>query len=335
MLINLVHKVVNKRNLLNFLARHVHNESAQTGGTLHPLNSRKILKVSGDDVAGFLQGLITNDMRHFDESAKSIYSMFLNNKGRLLYETLVHKDQNESYLIECDSNVLSSIQRHLKIFKLRRKIAIDCVDDLKVWALTSVTDITVSAEKISLYKDPRLSDLGFRILAPTSISGNELGAIISDKTLVKDNEDDYKYLRYNLGVSEGVTDVPPGSCFPLEANCDYLHGVSFHKGCYVGQELTARVHHTGVVRKRLMPLKFNENINEHIDNDAVIFATNNPKANLGKLRGFIKDCGLGLVRIKESIEAESLTIGKYTATVVKPQWWPIEAPKEKLNTKYD
>merc|ERR1719422_1958319 len=67
--------------------------------------------------------------------------------------------------------------------------------------------------------------------------------------------DGYKELRFRLGVGECPSELQPGKALPLESNADYMHGVSFHKGCYVGQELTARTHHTGVVRKRIMPLR--------------------------------------------------------------------------------
>merc|ERR1712198_771277 len=65
---------------------------------------------------------------------------------------------------------------------------------------------------------------------------------------------DYKELRFRLGVGECPSELQSGKALPLESNVDYLHGVSFHKGCYIGQELTARTHHTGVIRKRIMPL---------------------------------------------------------------------------------
>ena len=69
---------------------------------------------------------------------------------------------------------------------------------------------------------------------------------------------EYKLLRYRLGVCEGSQEIPFDKVTPLEHNVEYMHGVSFHKGCYLGQELTARTHHTGVIRKRIMPLEFSQ-----------------------------------------------------------------------------
>lgn len=328
---------VNKLSFKHCLVRHFlrYSHSDVKPKTLYHLESRSLLKVSGKDAGVFLQGLITNDMGHFEEEAKSMYTMFLNNKGRVLYDVLIHKWQkDDSFIIECDKNIISMLQKHLKIYKLKRAAAIeDMSKDLKLWVLisggfTPESDLT---NNINVYKDPRLTDLGFRIIGPSSIPVEHITNITGRETIVEQKEDDYKYLRYKLGVSEGAEDLPPGTCFPLECNCDYLHGVSFHKGCYIGQELTARVHHTGVVRKRIMPIKFLDVVKENLERDSTIHACDNPKATLGKLKGNIRDYGIGLVRIKETQEAKSLVIGKYTATVLKPTWWPIEAPKEKAS----
>lgn len=346
-MINQVNRVILKRNLLHQFLRRIHSEPPPK--ILYPLESRKLLKVAGSDASVFLQGLITNDMRHFEEGAKSMYAMFLNNRGRVLYDTLIHKF-DDTFMIECDKNVLSLLHRHLKLYKLKRKVEIaDMCSKFKLWAFIAppdaMTDSNDPTSKIHLYKDPRLVDvgyniniykdprleeLGFRILSHASVKEDTILNVVGKDVTVEKSEKGYKQLRYKLGVSEGACDLPPGSSFPLEANCDYLHGVSFHKGCYIGQELTARVHHTGVVRKRIMPLKFCEEVS-NLEMDSVISVSNNPKANLGKLKGVLGNFGLGLVRIKEALEAQGLSVGKYAVGVEKPAWWPIAAPKEKAS----
>ncbi|XP_026760581.2 putative transferase CAF17 homolog, mitochondrial [Galleria mellonella] len=313
--------------------RHVHSE--QKLRVLYPLESKKILKINGKDAPVFLQGLITNDMRHFEEGAKSMYAMFLNNKGRVLYDTLIHKWNDDAFMIECDKIVLSMLQRHLRIYKLKRLVNIEDVSDqFRLWAFISSNEKVDTKidykDEIDIYKDPRLSNLGYRVLSSISIKEPQIADIFGNDVTVDKNEIGYKYLRHRLGVSEGAEDLPPGTCFPLEVNCDYLHGVSFHKGCYIGQELTARVHHTGVVRKRIMPLKFHEKISENLEKDTVISVSGQTKSNIGKLKSYSQDYGLGLVRIKEALDAKALSVGKHTAEVIKPIWWPIEAPKEKV-----
>lgn len=330
MIFKQVNKILNNRYVTNQFLRNVNTETSAK--VLYPLSSRALLKIAGQDASAFLQGLITNDMTHFEEGAKSMYAMFLNNKGRVMYDTLIHKwDTDESFLIECDKKLITLLQKHLKIYKLKRKVEIVDVDkDFKTWVLIQPESNTLPQLKnnVNIYKDPRLADLGYRIISSANTKDSHIVDIIGKDIVSKDNEDGYKYLRYKLGVSEGAEDLPPGTSFPLEANCDYLHGVSFHKGCYIGQELTARIHHTGVVRKRIMPVKFSQSISEDIEKDSVISASNNPKSNFGKLKGVINNYGIGLIRIKEALEAKVLMVGNYSVEVLKPAWWPLEAPKE-------
>lgn len=313
------------------------------GKVLYPLRNRGLVKVSGPEAAQFLQGLITNDMNHFEESAKSMYAMFLNNKGRVLYDTLVHKWGGETdhvFMLECDKGIQHLLQQHLKIYKLKRDIKIEAVSDqYKLWAFIAPPDFdkdfceTVTEHNISVYKDPRLADLGHRLITTPEMGQLNIREAIGKDTIFKNDEREYQELRYRLGVSEGAEDMFPGTCFPLEANCDYLHGVSFHKGCYIGQELTARVHHTGVVRKRIMPIHLVDiQKKEDLVKDATIWAISEKgRTNLGKFKAYAGTYGIGLVRIKEALEAQSINIGPNKGGIIKPHWWPVEAPKEKLS----
>lgn len=312
--------------------------SEDSSKVLYPLKNRSLIKVSGSQASQFLQGLITNDMKHFEEGAQSMYAMFLNNKGRILYDTLLHKwGGDNTFLIECDKNVNRLLQRHLNIYKLKKDIKIsDASQLLTLWALITPLDIeeickTDILNSISVYRDPRLADLGFRVITTSDIGNFDLHSAIGKDTVIKHTDEDYHNLRYKLGVSEGADDLFPGTAFPLESNCDYLHGISFHKGCYIGQELTARIHHTGVVRKRLMPLQFLDCTDcQSVERDAPIYASVDPgRIQIGKLKNKSCDYGIGLVKIKEALESKDLFVGTTPVDIVRPHWWPIEAPKEK------
>ncbi|XP_028160068.1 putative transferase CAF17 homolog, mitochondrial [Ostrinia furnacalis] len=203
-----------KRNVVYQLLRHSHSDLPSA--RLFPLKNRKLLKIQGNDAPVFLQGLITNDMRHFEEGSKSMYAMFLNNKGRVLYDTLIHKWEGaESFLIECDEEVLPMLQKHLKIFKLKRKVDIEDINQkLRLWALITksddVIDTNINTESnINVYKDPRLADLGFRVLSTTDMDGAQIAGKLSKDIAVENTDTEYQYLRYKLGVSEGSTDLPP------------------------------------------------------------------------------------------------------------------------------
>ncbi|KAI4467105.1 hypothetical protein MML48_2g00014727 [Holotrichia oblita] len=315
--------------------------STKSAPILEALHDKSLLRISGNEVSDYLQGLITNDMNHLMNHGTCMYAMFLNTKGRVLYDVIIYKTiKDNTYLIECDTKAVDSLQKHLKIYKLRRKIDIvNLTDELAVHALFNLEHLNVTEEldlfnknidnvcdnlnkelikenksiklfnDISIYQDPRMSLLGSRIITPKNISvKDEITKLTEVKTQL--DTQTYKWFRYNLGVGEGVNDLPPENCFPLEANCDYLHGVSFHKGCYIGQELTARTYHTGVVRKRLMPLIFSK-VPTKSGSDSNIISDN---VNLGKLRGIEGDVGLALLRIAKSVDLKEIKISDGIAT---------------------
>ncbi|KAG5327431.1 CDPF1 protein, partial [Pseudoatta argentina] len=293
-----------------------HSSTQVNGKTLERLIDRSILRVNGNEASFFLQGLITNDMKHLDEGAPSIYTLFLNIRGRVMCDAIVYKSEESNlYYIECDSQIVDSLQRHLKMYRVRRKIDIEHVGDkINVWSMFNSTKYLDNGaamneteefklegmifpcgtfnsktskfvDNVMIYEDPRLPDLGLRILAESQISRNEIIKHLDADIAPSESLGDYKAFRYKLGIGEGMHDLPPGKALPLEINCDYLHGVSFHKGCYIGQELTARTYHTGVVRKRLMPLLFDNVIDKPFAYDEKIL---NESGNaVGKFRGCV------------------------------------------------
>lgn len=99
-----------------------------------------------------------------------------------------------------------------------------------------------------------------------------------------------------------------------------MNGVSFHKGCYIGQELTARTHHTGVVRKRLMPIIFDKPIS--VNSSEVADVKDEEKKSVGKLRNISGIYGLGLMRVEQAMAAKELTINENICRIEKPSWWP-------------
>jgi len=322
--------------------------------------------VRGNEASAFLQGLITNDMKHLDEGAPSIYALFLNVKGRVMYDAIVYKSQeSDSYYVECDSRVAEPLERHLKMYRVRRKVDIERMgDEIAVWSMFDPTierlddadaanengkrklegmilpcgAINDKASKfidgITIYQDPRLSDLGVRILAGSRIDGHEIIKHFDPAvSRLSDRVEYYKEFRYKLGIGEGIRDLPPGKALPLEINCDYLHGVSFHKGCYIGQELTARTYHTGVVRKRLMPLIFRngiETVKSLAYDEKIVDESGNV---VGKFRGCAEKYGLGLMRINESLNARRLLLADMSVQVNKPAWWPQDFQRQTVSVK--
>ncbi|CAJ2662381.1 putative transferase At4g12130, mitochondrial isoform X2 [Trifolium pratense] len=174
------------------------------------------------------------------------------------------------------------------------------------------------------FKDPRLACLGFRGIFPSNIIPPLIEA---DK---ETDEQNYLMWRIEKGVAEGSIEIPKGEAMPLEYNLVGLNAISFDKGCYVGQELIARTHHRGVIRKRLVPLRFQDNDGKVIDK--VIPGSEVVNRESGKKAGLVTTAlgcrGLGLLRLEEALKGSTaLSIqGQEDVKVVasKPDWWPSD-----------
>jgi folate-binding protein YgfZ len=193
-----------------------------TTGTM--LDDRALIRVSGDDVRGFLQGLVTQDVESLDASAPR-WAGLLTPQGKALFDFLLWAD-GDDVLIDCEVAEAANLTRRLAMYRLRRAIGIDCVAGAAVhWARES--DLGVP--------DPRLAALGKRWLG---MPGDPATGWLAH--------------RLSLGVTEGVAELGQDKTLWLEANADELNGVSFAKGCYVGQENTARMHYRAKVNRRLV-----------------------------------------------------------------------------------
>ncbi|KAF4523772.1 hypothetical protein B566_EDAN013600 [Ephemera danica] len=309
--------------LLGTIKSRTYSSGSSVVTCIERLTKRSLLRVSGNEAAPFLQGLITNDMRHLEEGSPAMFCVFLNTKGRVLYDSIVYHPprENDVFYVECDADASPALQRHLKLYRVRKKIDIEDIGNTNtIWVAYGETGIESKNDDLFIVRDPRLKDLGYRIIAPTTIDVvSDLGGKISN---------DYENMRYRLGVGEGTEELPPGNCFPLEVNCDYLHGVSFHKGCYIGQELTARTHHTGVVRKRLMPLQY-ERCQDLPQPDSIVLGPG--ERNVGKVRKLnAQGHGLALLRVAEVLKSpDDLLVGTLQVKTQRPSWWPAEVSKDR------
>ncbi len=188
------------------------------------LADRALLRLSGDDVRGFLQGLVTQDVTALAPDAP-LWSGLLTPQGKALFDFILWAD-GDTVLIDCEADRAQALARRLAMYRLRRAITIETVADLAVhWSPTGSEGTP----------DPRLGALGRRwIAAPGAPARGWLAH------------------RLALGVTEGVAELGEDKTLWLECNADLLGGVSFTKGCYVGQENTARMHYRAKVNRRLI-----------------------------------------------------------------------------------
>lgn len=241
--------------------------------------NKRLIRVSGLDTAKFLNGLISN---RIEDSGFGTYCGFLNSKGRVvsdsfiyptnyssLFESQPEEEELPSYLIECDPEVEPTLLKSLQMYKLRANVDIEAVDPNRlnvwhVWDETSVVDsIPLDIQNPDAVKpycpelvgatDPRAPGFGLRLVLkaaekPSSVLSHAF------KDIPEVSASEYNVRRMLWGVPEGSKDLAIGSALPIESCMDYMNGIDFEKGCYVGQELTIRTHHIGTVRKRIVPV---------------------------------------------------------------------------------
>ncbi|WP_294076907.1 folate-binding protein [Sphingomonas sp.] len=189
------------------------------------LADRALLRVSGDDSRGFLQGLVTQDVGAVRPDMPQ-WAGLLTPQGKALFDFILW-DDGDAVLIDCERSQAEALARRLGIYRLRRAVAIDQIEGGVHWA--AGTDAGVP--------DPRLAALGMRWL------GAAEGADASHA---------WRAHRLRRGVTEGIGELGQDRTLWLECNAGELNGVSYAKGCYVGQENTARMHHRAKVTRRLV-----------------------------------------------------------------------------------
>lgn len=210
------------------------------------LPDRAVVRLSGEDVRGFLQGLMTNDVG----GALPVYAGLLTPQGKTMFDFLVWANGDDA-LLDCEASQADALTRRLKLYRLRRAIEV---------AVDPALAVHWSPDGTMGDADPRHAGLGRRWI-------DQLGGTPAAHWLAH---------RLALGIVEGVAELGNETTLWLETNAREQNGVSFTKGCYVGQENTARMHHRGKVNRRL----------------AVVAATTAPV----DARAFYPELGLAVVR---------------------------------------
>nr|XP_031527970.1 putative transferase CAF17, mitochondrial [Vicugna pacos] len=302
------------------------------------LGERALVRVRGPDSAPFLLGLLTNELPlpgpaagSASAPARASYAHFLNVQGRTLYDVILyglleHSDEQPTFLLECDTSVLDALQRHLVLHRIRRRVTVEPCPELRVWAVlpcasedaSRAAPLQEKAEGTAvLTRDPRTARMGWRLLSQDEGSALVPGSQLGDLQ-------DYHRHRYQQGVPEGIHDLPPGVALPLESNLAFMNGISFTKGCYIGQELTARTHHMGVIRKRLFPVQLSGPLPVGGIAPGTSVLTESGQA-AGKYRAGQGDVGLALLRaekVKGPLHIRTSESGLVALTASVPDWWP-------------
>lgn len=270
---------------------------------------RAVLSVSGEDRRTFLQGLISNDINKAGPD-RAIWAGFLTAQGKFLWDLFI-VEKGDAFLIDVEAARAEEFRKKLSLYKLRAKVAIAPAEGLSVYAVLDPAALGLGAGGAKalgegmVYADPRLPALGARALLPSDEPLRAAG--LGEAPLAA-----WDVLRIGLGVPDGSRDLPVEKALLLENGFEELGGVDFDKGCYMGQELTARTKYRGLVRKRLLPVVIQ---GEAPPNGAPILAG---EAEAGEMRSSHGPVGLAMIRL-EHIKAP-LVAGGATLTVSVPDW---------------
>jgi tRNA-modifying protein YgfZ len=248
------------------------------------LPDRAVISIAGDGALAFLHNLLTVDLTE----PKPAYGALLTPQGKILHDVFV-VPEGETIWIDVAQVQAADLLKRLVIYRLRAKLDIRMRGDKHV--AVAPADLA--------YADPRLAAMGFR-------------AIVDEGALPEGQG--YHAVRLRHGLADSVLDIGSGEMFVHEANLDQLNGVSFTKGCYVGQEVVSRVHHRHTARKRILPVRFHGDVQHGAD---IVSGG----VHLGTMLSSLHGKGLALLRMDRLAEmATPMLTGTAKLTVHKPVW---------------
>lgn len=288
------------------------------------LPDRGVVSVTGPDAKKLLAGLVTNDMALLDRQP-ALYAALLTPQGKILFDFLIVAADG-GYLLDTDRVRAPDLAKRLSLYKLRADVAIaDLSGAFDVGAAWGDDAHPLAAGDL-VYADPRLAALGVRWLARRD--GIPRDEADDQPATSDDNAAAYHAHRVALGVPQGGRDFDFGDIFPHEALLDQLHGVSFTKGCFVGQEVVSRMQHRTTVRKRVVMVEAASALPG--DRPAVMIGA----AEIGRLGSVSGVRGLALLRIDRVAEAQrdglAVTAGEIALAVRVPPFatFEIKGPHE-------
>lgn len=240
------------------------------------LKNRGLIHIEGEDRYKFLQGLVTNDVENIP-SGQAVYTCLLTPQGKFLHDFFV-LDGEDFLLLDCEGGERAQdLYKRLNMYRLRSKVTLSIEEHNDIYAVFGTQPTTGSP-------DPRHSEMGWRTF--------EKPGDIEERPF-----EEWDTRRIRLAIPDGSRDMEPEQSTMLESNIDKLHGVAFDKGCYVGQEVTARMHYRGLAKKHLYGVEFKGAPPPETGSDIHVN---------GKLIGQMRSsCGqLGLALLKDKVTEE-------------------------------
>jgi folate-binding protein YgfZ len=287
------------------------------------LDERGLLAVAGEDRRAFLQGLISNDVEKVT-AERAIHAALLTAQGKYLHDFFVVA-LGETLILDGEAARLADLQRRLGLYRLRAKVTLEpAAESLAVFAAfgrdalaaLDLPDNPGAATPFAggiAFVDPRLAALGARLVAPSAPTTAALSALgFAEAPFAS-----YDRLRLGHGVPDGSRDLTVEKAILLESGYDELNGVDWQKGCYIGQELTARTKYRGLIKKRLMTVR----VEGALPAPGTKVMLGDQEA--GELRSGQDGIALALLRLDAVAAAsagQTLVAGTARLMPIKPDW---------------
>ena len=288
---------------------------------IYTLKDRGILYVQGEDVLEYLQNIITNDINKVTDTM-SCFASLLTPQGKYLFDFIIVKHK-KGYFIDCEKKQIDQLYKQLQVYKLRSKVEIlnlsnefvvAAISKEKFLSFENVKEengFTIKYREDPIVLDPRNKELGGRLI----INLEKLSLSIENLKLKSVESKDYYDFSFKLGVAQLNTDKLQNKLFGIECNFEELNGLDFKKGCYVGQENTARIKLKDKLSKKLLPIEVLEG-SIKVDDQVSI-----NKKELGKIL-ISEKYPFGLIKFKdENFDFDKkLNCGSASIKVLKPEW---------------
>tara|TARA_B110000037_G_scaffold150347_1_gene169566 strand:+ start:68 stop:958 length:891 start_codon:yes stop_codon:yes gene_type:complete len=288
------------------------------------LEDRGILYINGIDAKEFLQNLVSNDINKVDET-NSCFASILTPQGKFLFAFIIIKHKS-GYFIDCEKSQTEELFKQLSIYKLRSKVEIMNLSNefviaafnkekfLKFEGSKNIPGNTIKYREDSILLDPRNKNLGARLI----INLEKLYLSLKKLELKDSPIDEYYQLSHKLGIPQKNMNKLQNKLFGIECNFEELNGIDFKKGCYVGQENTARIKLKNKLLKRLLPVEL---IEGELLHDEIIMYNN---VQIGKIL-INKEYAFALVKfLDKNFKKNKIVIGaKSKFRILIPEWLNI------------
>ncbi len=284
------------------------------------LEDRGILFVSGEDAKEFLQNIVTNDLNKVTND-QSCFASLLSPQGKYLFDFIIVKYKH-GYFLDCEKKQIDKLYNQLKIYKLRSKVEILNLSNEFVVAVISkekflslknskeIEGFTLKYEEDQIVLDPRFKELGGRLI----INLEKLYISLKKMELRIVSNEQYYNLSYKLGVPQIDTEKLQNKIFGIECNFEELNALDFKKGCYVGQENTARIKLKKKLSKKLLPIEL---VQGRIQEDDIIFTEDKE---LGKIL-INNKFPFAVIKFNENFEYhKEYKCGSAKIKVIRPKW---------------